>query len=100
MNELRWITPAKTAEVSRISVHKIESILFGFKTYRFKKHMEEFKGKEEMACTIKYLGKADVLTKLNVVFNSVNEMQLFITGLQYVTLKEKFHLVLATQYAF
>jgi len=100
MQELRWITPAKYESDSKINVHTITGIAFGFKTHLFKKHAENFKGKDDLAVSVRYQGKGGSKKSLNIVFMSPEQMKLFVTGLQYVILKECCGLVLSRRYFF
>ena len=95
MQELRWVTPAKYEQDSKISVHSMTGITFGFKTSLFKKHKENLKGKDELAISIRYIGKRGAKKHLNIVFITPEHMRLFVTGLQYIILKEGRGLVLS-----
>ncbi|MDR3549130.1 MAG: hypothetical protein P4M11_12875 [Candidatus Pacebacteria bacterium] len=97
-NELRWITPAKYREASKISVHSILGISFGFQTSLFRKHMANLAGKEELAMSIIYTGRRGAKKDLNVVFMDPEQMRRFVTGLQYIVLKESCQLVLSRKY--
>ncbi len=95
--ELRWITPAKREEVSKIDVHDIVAIAFGFTTQLFRKHQYNLASKEELSVAVKYKGKRGVITDLNIVFLNPRQMHLFVTGLQFIIMKANCGLVLAKQ---
>lgn len=100
MQRLQWITPAKEVKKSSINVHTVTSISFGFKTATFNKHKQQFQNKEHLAVSVRYLIKGQTKRSLNLIFDSVEKMRLFATGLQYIILKETRGLVLSTSEQF
>ena len=95
MDKLQWITPAKVLSKSSIDLKTITKITFGLKTLNLKKHKVMLKGKEDLTASIFYkLNDKDELT-LNVLFKNPLQMKLFITGLQYIILKETRGLILS-----
>lgn len=95
MKYLQWISPAKAPSRSRIDITTVVSISFGFKTPLFLKHKELLKGKDELAVAISYQTKDKDPKSLNLIFLNPERMQLFVTGLQYLILKQGRGLVLS-----
>eukprot|EP00826_Nyctotherus_ovalis_P066211 TRINITY_DN9769_c0_g1_i10.p1 TRINITY_DN9769_c0_g1~~TRINITY_DN9769_c0_g1_i10.p1 ORF type:complete len:361 (-),score=108.09 TRINITY_DN9769_c0_g1_i10:42-1124(-) len=95
MKYLQWISPAKAPSRSRIDITTVVSISFGFKTPLFQKHKELLKGKDELAVAINYQTKDKDPKSLNLIFLNPERMQLFITGLQYLIIKQVCGLILS-----
>ena len=100
MLDLVWITPAKVGQKSRIALKSVTGFVFGYKSKLFVKHAKFLGAKENQAVSIKYVNEGGSEASLDLVFESVQDKELFISAIQYLVMREKCGFILSTQYDF